>query len=104
MVIAIFMFAPIGLPAWYWLVLSRILGVPLIAGISFEAIRWFGRNRTKRWVRGLMWPGLQLQRLTTREPDLDQLAVAIASMKAVLDGEKPEDLKFAREAGLEVAA
>ena len=104
MVIAIFMFAPIGLPAWYWLVLSRILGVPLIAGISFEAIRWFGRNRNKGWVRGLMWPGLQLQRLTTREPDLDQLAVAIASMKAVLDGENPEDLKFAREAGLEVAA
>lgn len=104
MVIAIFMFAPIGLPAWYWLVLSRILGVPLIAGISFEAIRWFGRNRKKRWVRGLMWPGLQLQRLTTREPDLDQLAVAIAAMKAVLDGENPDDLKFAREAGLEVAA
>ena len=104
MVIAIFMFAPIGLPAWYWLVLSRILGVPLIAGISFEAIRWFGRNRNKGWVRGLMWPGLQLQRLTTREPDREQLAVAIASMNAVLDGEDPADLARAAEAGLEVAA
>jgi len=104
MVIAIFMFAPIGLPAWYWLVLSRILGVPLIAGISFEAIRWFGRNRNKGWVRGLMWPGLQLQRLTTREPDHDQLAVAIASLKAVLDGEDPADLADAANAGLEVAA
>ncbi|CAB4866647.1 unannotated protein [freshwater metagenome] len=104
MVIAIFMFAPIGLPAWYWLVLSRILGVPLIAGLSFEAIRWFGRNRSKSWVRSLMWPGLQLQRLTTREPDHDQLAVAIASLRAVLDGEDPADLADAANAGLEVAA
>src|SRR5690606_18913618 len=50
MVIAIFVFAPIGLPAWYWLLLSRILGVPLIAGISYEVIKWAGRNRRKRWV------------------------------------------------------
>ena len=104
MVISIFMFAPLGLPAWYLLVLSRILGVPLIAGLSFEAIRWFGRNRNKPWVRSLMWPGLQLQRLTTREPDHDQLAVAIASLRAVLDGEDPKDLADAANAGLEVAA
>lgn len=104
MVIAIFVFAPIGLPAWYWLLLTRILGVPLIAGLSFEAIRWFGRNRSKRWVRHLMWPGLQLQRLTTREPDHDQLDVAIAALRSVLDGEKPEDLERAAMAGLEVAA
>ena len=104
MVIAIFLFAPIGLPAWYWLVLSRILGVPLIAGLSFEAIRWFGRNRSKRWVRGLMWPGLQLQRLTTREPDREQLAVAIKAMQTVIELEDPEDLARAAHAGLEVAA
>src|SRR3954451_14533075 len=76
MIVAIFLFAPIGLPAWYWLVLSRILGVPLIAGISFEIIKFAGRNRRKRWVRAVMWPGLMLQKLTTREPDLSQLAVA----------------------------
>jgi len=104
MVIAIFVFAPLGLPAWYWLVLSRILGVPLIAGLSFEAIRWFGRNRSKAWVRHLMWPGLQLQRLTTREPDHAQLEVAIAALQSVIDGEKPEDLELAASAGLEVAA
>lgn len=104
MVIAIFMFAPIGLPAWYWLVLSRIVGVPLIAGVSFEAIRWFGRNRNKHWVRVLMWPGLQLQRLTTREPDRDQLEVAIKAMNTVLEEEDPADLARAAEAGLEVAA
>lgn len=104
MVIAIFMFAPLGLPAWYWLVLSRILGVPLIAGISFEAIRWFGRNRSRSWVRPLMWPGLQLQRLTTREPDREQLEVAIKALETVIEGEDPADLEQAAMAGLEVAA
>jgi uncharacterized protein YqhQ len=90
MVLAIFVFAPIGLPAWYWLVLSRILGIPLIAGLSYEVIKWAGRHRRKRWVRVLMWPGLMLQNLTTREPDREQLAVAIASLEAVLAVESPE--------------
>jgi uncharacterized protein YqhQ len=91
MVLAIFVFAPIGLPAWYWLVLSRILGIPLIAGLSYEVIKWAGKNRNKRWVRALMWPGLMLQNLTTREPDRDQLAVAIAALEAVLAVENPEE-------------
>ena len=69
MIVAIFVFAPIGLPAWYWLMLTRVLGVPLIAGISFELIKFAGRNRSRGWVRALMWPGLKLQLLTTREPD-----------------------------------
>jgi uncharacterized protein YqhQ len=90
MVLAIFVFAPIGLPAWYWLLASRILGIPLIAGLSYEVIKWAGKNRRKRWVRGLMWPGLMLQNLTTREPDEEQLAVAIASLEAVLARENPE--------------
>ena len=47
MVLAIFVFAPIGLPAWYWLVASRILGIPLIAGLSYEVIKWAGKNRRK---------------------------------------------------------
>jgi uncharacterized protein YqhQ len=51
MIVAIFVFAPLGLPAWYWLVATRILGVPLIAGISFEIIKFAGRNRTRGWVR-----------------------------------------------------
>jgi uncharacterized protein YqhQ len=84
MIVAIFVFAPIGLPAWYWLVLTRILGVPLIAGISFELIKWAGRNRGKGWVRAVMYPGLQLQKLTTREPTDDQVEVAMASLKTVL--------------------
>src|SRR5215213_11342598 len=104
MIVAIFLFAPIGLPAWYWLVLSRILGVPLIAGISFEIIKFAGRNRRKRWVRAVMWPGLMLQKLTTREPDRDQLAVAIAAMEAVLAVEEPGSHSAEEMVGVEVVA
>ncbi len=89
MVLAIFVFAPIGLPAWYWLLLSRLLGIPLIAGLSYEVIKWAGKHRRKGWVRVLMWPGLMLQNLTTREPDESQLAVAIAALEAVLAVESP---------------
>jgi uncharacterized protein YqhQ len=91
MVLAIFVFAPIGLPAWYWLLASRILGIPLIAGLSYEVIKWAGKNRRKRWVRAVMWPGLMLQNLTTREPDEEQLAVAIAALEKVLAEEAPRD-------------
>ena len=104
MIVAIFVFAPIGLPAWYWLVATRILGVPLIAGISFELIKFAGRNRRRRWVQVVMWPGLKLQLLTTREPDLDQLAVAIASLEAVLALETPGELSAADLMGVEVVA
>ena len=104
MIVAIFVFAPIGLPAWYWLVLTRILGVPLIAGISFELIKFAGRNRRRRWVQAVMWPGLKLQLLTTREPDLDQLAVAIAALEAVLALETPGELSAADLMGVEVVA
>jgi uncharacterized protein YqhQ len=104
MIVAIFVFAPIGLPAWYWLVATRILGVPLIAGISFEIIKFAGRNRRRRWVRTVMWPGLQLQKLTTREPDLEQLAVAIAAMQAVLDAEDPRAAAAEDTVGMEVVA
>ncbi len=104
MIVAIFVFAPIGLPPWYWLVATRILGVPLIAGISFELIKFAGRNRRRRWVQAVMWPGLKLQLLTTREPDLDQLAVAIAALEAVLALETPGDLSAADLMGVEVVA
>ena len=104
MIMAIFVFAPIGLPAWYLLVATRILGVPLIAGLSFEVIKWAGRNRRKRWVQVIMYPGLQLQKLTTREPDLDQLAVAIAALDAVLAVETPGEATAQDMLGVEVVA
>jgi len=104
MIVAIFVFAPIGLPAWYWLVLTRIVGVPLIAGISFELIRFAGRNRDRRWVQVVMWPGLKLQLLTTREPDHSQLAVAIAALQAVLAREDPARMGPQELIGVEVVA
>ena len=104
MIVAIFVFAPIGLPAWYWLVLTRIIGVPLIAGISFEIIKFAGKHRRHRSVRAIMWPGLQLQKLTTREPDLEQLAVAIAAMQAVLAVENPLAASEEEKVGMEVVA
>ncbi len=104
MIVAIFVFAPLGLPAWYWLLATRILGVPLIAGISFELIKLAGKNRRRRWVRAVMWPGLKLQLLTTREPDLDQLAVAIAALGAVLEREPAGALSAADMVGVEVVA
>jgi uncharacterized protein YqhQ len=103
MVLAIFVFAPIGLPEWYWLLLSRILGIPLIAGLSYEVIKWAGKHRRKRWVRALMWPGLMLQNLTTREPDHDQLEVSIEALNAVLAVEKPEE-QATKEPDIEIVA
>jgi uncharacterized protein YqhQ len=104
MIVAIFVFAPIGLPAWYLLVATRVLGVPLIAGLSFEVIKWAGRNRAKGWVQTIMWPGMQLQRLTTREPDLEQLAVACAALGAVLAVEDPRAASAEDMVGMEVVA
>ncbi|HSC04304.1 MAG TPA: DUF1385 domain-containing protein [Solirubrobacteraceae bacterium] len=104
MIMAIFVFAPIGLPAWWILVLTRIIGVPVIAGLSFEVIKWAGRNRRHGWVRAIMYPGLQLQRLTTREPDLDQLAVSISALKAVLARQEGSGVSAEDLVGLEVVA
>jgi uncharacterized protein YqhQ len=104
MIVAVVVFAPLGTPAWYWLLLSRVLGIPLVAGLAFEVIKWFGRNRAKRWARALMLPGMKLQLLTTREPDLDQLAVAIAALEAVLAVESPADADEEDRVGMEVVA
>jgi uncharacterized protein YqhQ len=104
MIVAIFVFAPLGKLPWLWLFVSRVVGIPLVAGIAFEIIKWFGRNRTKRWARALMWPGIQLQRLTTREPDLPQLAVAVAALEAVLAVEDPRQAAAEERVGMEVVA
>jgi uncharacterized protein YqhQ len=104
MIVAIVVFAPLGKLALPWLLVSRVVGIPLVAGLAFELIKWFGRNRTKRWARVLMWPGMQLQRLTTREPDLPQLAVAIAALEAVLAVENPLEASAEDRVGMEVVA
>jgi uncharacterized protein YqhQ len=87
MVIAIFVFAFFGQPVWYWLITSRILLLPLIAGIAYELIRFAGKHTDNRVLMTLLAPGLWLQRLTTREPTLDQLEVSISALKDVLKRE-----------------
>ncbi len=104
MIVAIFVFAPIGLPEWWILMLTRVIGIPLIAGISFEIIKFAGRNRSRRWVRTVMWPGMQLQLLTTREPDAEQLEVAIAALESVLEREDPRSAGADARVGMEVVA
>jgi uncharacterized protein YqhQ len=104
MIVAIFVFAPLGKLDWQWLFITRIVGIPVVAGIAFELIKWFGKNRTRRWARALMWPGIQLQRLTTRDPDLSQLAVAIVALEAVLAVENPATASEEDRVGMEVVA
>ena len=104
MIVAIVVFAPLGRPEWYILFASRVVGIPLVAGLSFEVLKLFGRKREKEWARALMWPGLQLQRLTTREPDRDQLAVSIAALEAVLAVEDPAQASEEDKVGMEVVA
>jgi uncharacterized protein YqhQ len=84
MVIAIFVFAFFGRPVWYWLIASRILLLPLIAGLAYELIRFAGKHSDNRVLMALLAPGLWLQRLTTRQPSLDQIEVSIRALKEVL--------------------
>ncbi|MFL5919453.1 MAG: DUF1385 domain-containing protein [Gaiellaceae bacterium] len=84
MVIAIFVFAFFGRPTWYWLIVTRILLLPVIAGLAYELIRFAGKHQGNRVVMTLLAPGLWLQRLTTRQPSLDQIEVSIRALKEVL--------------------
>lgn len=83
MVISLLLFSLLGWPNLLWRVLSRLLLVPVIAGLSYELLRWAGRSDSAV-VKVLSVPGLLLQKLTTKEPDYNQLEVAVAAMKAVL--------------------
>jgi uncharacterized protein YqhQ len=85
MVIGVFVFALFGRPAWYWLITSRIALLPVIAGIAYELIRFAGKHTESRVLMTLLAPGLWLQRLTTREPTLDQLEVSIRALSEVLE-------------------
>jgi uncharacterized protein YqhQ len=101
MVIGIFVFAFVGQPAWYWLVTSRILLLPVIAGIAYELIRFAGKNQDNPILMTLLAPGLWLQRLTTREPTLDQIEVSIRALQEVL---RREGVIDATERKVEVMA
>ncbi len=84
MVIAIIVFAFVGRPELVWLIASRILLVPVIAGAAYEVIRVASRYDSYPIVHGILWPGLMLQRLTTRPAELEHLEVAVAALDAVL--------------------
>jgi uncharacterized protein YqhQ len=84
MVIGIFVFAFVGQPAWYWLITSRILLLPVIAGIAYELIRFAGKHQGNVILMTLLAPGMWLQRLTTRQPSLDQIEVSIRALQEVL--------------------
>ena len=92
MVIAILVFTAlaevVGHLWWPWLIVSRIVALPLIAGLAYEVIRLAARYERFRLVRAVLAPGLWLQRLTTREPTLDQVAVSISALERVLAAEK----------------
>jgi uncharacterized protein YqhQ len=90
MVIAIFVFAFFGRPAWYWLIATRILLLPVIAGLAYELIRFAGKHTGNRVLMALLAPGLWLQRLTTREPTLDQIEVSIRALQEVLRVERTD--------------
>jgi uncharacterized protein YqhQ len=96
MVLAVFVYAVFGRLPWYWLIVSRIALLPVIAGVAYELIRFAGKHTGNRIVMTVLAPGLWLQRLTTRQPTLDQLEVSIRALREVLSLEgrlTPEERK-----------
>ncbi len=88
MTVAILIFALLGKQPMIWRIISRILLLPVIAGISYELIRLAGKFSKYKVVNILFYPGLLLQKITTKEPDNDQIEVAISSFKKVIEAEK----------------
>ena len=93
LVLSILVFSLLPIDWWVEAVLSRVLVIPLVAGIAFEFIMWSAKNQNNPVVKALIWPGLQLQRLTTREPTDEMVEVAMASLKTVLDKEEEARIK-----------
>jgi len=93
LVLSILIFSLLGVQGWLYMLASRIVVIPLVAGLAFEFIMWSARHQDSALVRALVWPGLQMQKLTTREPSDDMVEVAIASLKKVLSMEKEAELE-----------
>lgn len=93
LVMSILVFSLLPIDWWVEALAARVLVIPLVAGIAFEFIMWSARNQGNPIVRVLVWPGLQLQKLTTREPSDDQVEVAMASLKKVLSMEEEASIK-----------
>lgn len=84
---SIILFTFLGIPGWFFLVLSRLVGIPIIAGIAYELLRWSGTRPGGGLARVLAAPGIWLQKLTTSVPDADQIEVAISSLVTAIDEE-----------------
>jgi uncharacterized protein YqhQ len=93
LVLSILVFSLLGVEGWLYMLASRVVVIPLVAGIAFEFIMWSARNQDSAIVRALVWPGLQMQKLTTREPSDDMVEVAMASLKKVLSMEKEAEIE-----------
>jgi len=91
LIIAIVVFALIGLPSLWLMVLSRIILIPVIAAIGYEVTYFGGKHAKNGLVRTLLAPGLWLQKLTTREPDDSQLEVALSALKEVMKTDQAEE-------------
>ena len=85
LIIAIIVFALVGRPSLWLMVLSRILLIPVIAAFGYEVIYFGARHAKNVLVRAVLAPGLLLQSLTTNEPDDSQLEVALAALKQVIE-------------------
>jgi len=92
LIIAIVVFALVGQPSVWLMVLSRILLIPVIAGLGYEVIRFGAAHATNSVVRGVLAPGLLLQVLTTREPDDGQLEVALSALSKVMEVDQLEEV------------
>jgi len=84
MIVTIFVFTLFGTPGIVWRLLSRVIAIPIIAGMAYEALRLGARFPDAALMRALMKPGIWLQKITTRQPDTGQIQVAIASFDEVL--------------------
>ncbi len=93
LVLSILVFSLLGVEGWLFMILSRLVVIPLVAGIAFEFIMFSARNQDNPLVRVLVWPGLQMQKLTTREPSDDMVEVAMASLKKVLSMEREAEIE-----------
>jgi len=91
LIIAILVFALIGRPSLWLIVLSRIILIPVIAALGYEVTHFGGKHSKNGLVKAILYPGLLLQKLTTRQPDDSQLEVAISALRKVVEIEKPEE-------------
>jgi uncharacterized protein YqhQ len=90
LVVSVVVFSVVALfhPNWFWLIVSRLVAIPLIAGTGFELIRFMARNRRNPVVRVLLLPVLATQKFTTRQPTDDMLEVAITAFNSARQGEE----------------